>query len=70
VTARRIPEWIVMAAMGARCTRCGGYETCPLPMPVDAFVHWARMVGEMHRWCREKEAKGGGASEAPVPLPG
>lgn len=58
MTGPPIPEWIVTVdRLGALCKRCGRTEYPPrLPLPVDAYVLWARMVGEMHRFCAEPAA--------------
>lgn len=49
----KIPNWLVMADTGARCTRCGKVEPMPKPMYADAFMPWCEYLGAVHRRCKD-----------------
>jgi rRNA maturation protein Nop10 len=46
-------DWIVAEGEGTLCQRCGETEKIPVPIPIPAFVKWAKYFIEKHRYCKE-----------------
>lgn len=49
------------------CPRCRKPEALPLPIAVDALVHWVRFHAEQHRYCRDHLTPLPPPSELPNP---